>query len=123
MYLNSFNIFRAIAILIIVAGHCFDITGMSSDSLTNATAMNLIQGGTALFVFISGYLFYYVFYRKYEFKHFIRKKVNNVLTPYLLLGFIPLLLYISRKSDQPLSELFASFDSIIFEILHHKGCC
>ncbi|MCR4662599.1 MAG: hypothetical protein K5622_01765, partial [Endomicrobiaceae bacterium] len=50
------HIFRAIAIIIIVAGHCFDCPQAILDSLVNV----FIKGGTALFVFIAGFLFQYL---------------------------------------------------------------
>ena len=113
MFLNSFNQFRAIAILIIVAGHCFNLVGISSDSLLNATLINLISGSTALFVFISGFLFHYVFYKKYEYRNFVSKKIFNVLIPYFLLGFVPLLLHVSERMDQSLLETISNPGLII----------
>lgn len=54
----------------------------------NKVIYNFINGGTGMFVFISGFLFYSVFYKKFEYKNFIKKKFQNVYIPYLLLSSI-----------------------------------
>ncbi|WP_199774423.1 acyltransferase family protein [Pseudoalteromonas sp. T1lg76] len=99
MLVNSFNHFRAIAIIFIIAGHSFGVNGMTFDTVFNTTIQNLIAGGTALFVFISGFLFHHIFYKRYEYKKFMFSKVKNVFTPYFLLGLIPVIMYTIKKSD------------------------
>jgi len=99
MLVNSFNHFRAISILFIIAGHSFGVNGMEFDSVFNTTIQNLISGGTTLFVFISGFLFHHVFYKRYEYKTFMLNKGKNVLLPYIILGFLPILLLVIKKSD------------------------
>jgi len=47
---------------------------------------NLVIGGSFFFVFISGFLFHHVFYHKFEYGSFLRKKFANVVLPYLFLG-------------------------------------
>ncbi|NOQ81087.1 MAG: acyltransferase family protein [Methylophaga sp.] len=99
MQLNSFNHFRAIAIIFIIAGHSYDLVGMEIGGLFDNSIRNLITGGTSLFVFISGFLFHHVFYPKYQYKKFMIKKCSNVFLPYLILGFIPVCLYVLMKKD------------------------
>ena len=99
MQINSFNHFRAIAILLIITGHCYIATGMKFQTVFKMTMQNLITGATSLFVFISGFLFYYVFYPRYQYRKFIFKKIQGVLFPYLILGFIPVFLYVSMRKD------------------------
>jgi len=99
MQINSFNHFRAIAIIFIIAGHSFGVVGMEFNTLLDVSVKNIIAGGTSLFVFISGLLFHHVFYQKYQYKNFFYKKCNNVLTPYLILGFIPTAMYVLLKKD------------------------
>ncbi|MCE2572807.1 acyltransferase family protein [Motilimonas eburnea] len=97
--LNSFNHFRAIAIIFIVAGHSFYVNGMVFDSFFSILIKNLISGGTALFVFISGFLFHYVFFKKFEYKKFIISKAKNVMLPYLVLGFLPIFILVYKGSE------------------------
>ena len=99
MKLNSFSHFRAIAILIIIAGHSFSVTGLEVNSISDALLKNLIRGGTALFVFISGFMFHHIFYPKYNYGDFLGKKIKNVLVPYLLLGFFPAVLTVLMSKD------------------------
>jgi peptidoglycan/LPS O-acetylase OafA/YrhL len=83
-YIKSINYFRGIAILFIVSGHCFGMAGWGDGSTAQKILFNVILGGTSLFVFISGFLFHHIFYRKFEYRSFIRSKIRNVLSPYLV---------------------------------------
>lgn len=94
MEVNSFNHFRAIAILFIIAGHSFGAVGMVFDHLYELSIRNFIAGGTSLFVFISGFLFHHVFYPKFQYKKFLIQKCYNVLLPYLILGLYPVFFYV-----------------------------
>ncbi|WP_345333092.1 acyltransferase [Ferrimonas pelagia] len=85
MYLKSVNYFRAIAIMFIVLGHSYNL-GASSQYFYQEVLKSLITGGTALFVFISGFMFHHVFFNKFEYYGFMKGKVNNVLFPYLILS-------------------------------------
>jgi hypothetical protein len=97
MFLNSINHFRAIAIVIIVAGHCFYLVDASFNTLPERALGNLIAGGTVLFVFISGFLFHHIFYKRYQFKKFMLGKVKNVLLPYTVLSIVPILMLVAER--------------------------
>jgi len=99
MYLNSFNHFRAIAITFIVAGHCYTLSGIGFTSNLEKIIVNIITGGTTLFVFISGFLFHYIFYKKYQYTNFVLLKFKNVFLPYILLGALPVLLYTMKGTN------------------------
>ncbi|WP_062569213.1 MULTISPECIES: acyltransferase [Pseudoalteromonas] len=94
MFYNSINNFRAIAIMFIVFGHSFDVSGVALDSLWEVFLRNLLSGGTILFVFISGFLFEVVFLRKFTFSKFYFSRASKLIWPYLLLSIIPICLYI-----------------------------
>ena len=78
--LNYINVFRGLAILLIVAGHSMQFGEIGS--LTQKLSVEIFAGGTALFIFISGFLFQHLS-GKYEFKNYISKKWTNVILPYL----------------------------------------
>ena len=99
MFLTSFKHFRAIAIVFIVSGHFLLLTNIQFDSFFERFIFNLVSGGTGLFVFISGFLFHYVFYKKFQYKTFITKKLKNVFLPYLTLGLAPVLFYVLSPRD------------------------
>lgn len=86
MYLNSIANFRALAIVIIVAGHSFRISNVPLDHPVSMFLYNLAAGSTAYFVFISGYMFHHVYYSKYSFKRFIRLKFLTIFLPYFLIS-------------------------------------
>ena len=73
--LNYINVFRGLAILLIVAGHTMQFGEIGS--LTQKISVEVFAGGTALFIFISGFLFHYaeqgtfryLFYPEYCLRH------------------------------------------------------
>jgi surface polysaccharide O-acyltransferase-like enzyme len=121
MFLNSFNHFRAIAIIFIVAGHSF-INIQFNNEFDNFIR-NIISGSTTLFVFISGFLFHHIFYKKYEYKKFIIGKIKNVYIPYIIMGLIPLYytIYLSSKSNTIYINNTFIENLIIFFKLHFNG--
>lgn len=100
MFLNSINYFRGVAILLIVAGHSYTIAGFNPSNVIERTIANLLTGGTALFVFISGFMFHHVFSKKFNYKKFMVKKMQNVVLPYLILSIYPIwdIIYYERFS-------------------------
>jgi len=115
LYLNSFNHFRAIAIILIVAGHsAFNI---KVDSIFENILMNLVLGATALFVFISGFLFHHIFYKKFNYVNFISGKFINLIIPYTLLSIIPIVFLIYRSSDRWGGYFLPSGDGTFREII------
>jgi hypothetical protein len=97
IYLKSFNYFRGISILFIVGGHCISLAGWSINSLLEKIFINLLYGGSVLFVFISGFLFHHVFYRNFDYRIFLKKKIKNVFIPYLVLSAAPIIYYVFYK--------------------------
>lgn len=94
MFYNSINNFRAIAIIFIVFGHSFDVSGLALDGYWDVFLRNLLSGGTILFVFISGFLFEGIFLREFTFSKFYLSRACKLVWPYLLLSIIPICLYI-----------------------------
>lgn len=113
MYLRSFEYFRAVAIVFIVIGHCYGIAGWRIDSFSERVLANLISGGTSLFVFISGFLFHHVFYPKFHYPTFLKKKFRNVYVPYLLLSFPPVVLALFLK--MPFPEFYFGSENTLYD--------
>ncbi len=99
MFLNSLNYFRGLAIVLIVAGHCFDLADIGTDTLADSLLRNVIAGGSCLFVFISGFLFHHVFYERFEYRRFLTTKAKNVLVPYLVLSAAPIAYFVASRKD------------------------
>lgn len=95
--LNSIVYFRAISILLIAAGHCLNIADLFPRSTSEQLFSNFIVGATSLFVFVSGYLFHHVFYKRFQFVSFMKGRLARVAVPYLVLA-IPSIL-ILRQPD------------------------
>lgn len=108
MFLKSISNFRGVAIIAIVTGHLYSY-GFSNPGVMGSIIQNIITGGTALFVFISGFMFHYVFVSRYEYKKFMTNKVKNVGVPYFLLASLAIILLFLANSGyfKPL-ELMAN---------------
>jgi probable poly-beta-1,6-N-acetyl-D-glucosamine export protein len=99
MRIKSFDYFRAIAIIFIVAGHSVvDVMIGTTEALNNLFyynfIVNLLAAGTALFVFISGFFFHHLFYINFNFKRFMYKKIQNVYMPFLMITTILFFIYL-----------------------------
>ena len=86
--LNYINVFRGLAILLIIMGHTMQFGELKS--LPHIIDCEIICGGTALFIFISGFLFQHLSY-KFEYKTYLQKKWTNVIMPYLFTSIVGLI--------------------------------
>lgn len=80
-FLNYINVFRGLAILLIIAGHTMQFG--ENSGLLHKINCEIICGGTALFIFISGFLFQHLS-GKFEYKNYLSKKWTNVVVPYFI---------------------------------------
>lgn len=87
-YLHSLNWFRGLAILFVVMTHT-PLNGLL-EYTAGVYLASYFQNGTAFFVFISGYLFWHQIH-KYNYYAFIKNKINNVVSPYIIILTITLL--------------------------------
>ena len=104
MRLKSFDYFRGLAIIFIVAGHSYG--PWVAHSFFEKIVASLITGGTAFFVFISGFFFHHVFYPKFRYKSFMVKKATNVLLPYSILSILAFICLVLYLNDPPFAEVF-----------------
>ncbi len=89
--LNYIHVFRAVAIIFIVLGHCV----FSSSTMLINFVNTFVKGGSVLFIFISGFLFQYLS-DTYTYPMYLKKKFLNVVSPYLftsILGIVWLLFF------------------------------
>lgn len=107
-YLHSIEYFRGIAIFFIVTGHCYAIGGWKIDTIYEKTLLNILTGGTTLFVFISGLLFHHVYYPVFAYKNYLVKKFKNIGLPYIFLSVMALIFYWGIRNDPPHSDLIFS---------------
>lgn len=97
--------------MLIVAGHCLPAFGWAVESAAAKWVANLVIGGTALFVFISGFLFHHVYHRDFEYGRFLKAKARKVLAPYLFLSIPPVLYRVLVEGPRPDLEPFLGHDS------------
>lgn len=103
MRIHAIDHFRGVAILLIVATHCFGPWSISS--VGERALANMISSGSILFVFISGYLFHQFFYSKFEYSKFIKKKFKKVFLPYLFLSTLWFIYFSISSYDYPFAEV------------------
>lgn len=98
--LNYIHIFRAIAIIIIVAGHCI----YSKQEILNQFFSTFLKGGTALFVFIAGFLFQYLS-DTFTYPTYLKKKFFNVVLPYILTSIIGITWILLSSNGNPFASV------------------
>lgn len=85
MFLRYVHNFRAVAIVIIVAGHAAFALTWSAGSPGHAFLLDLLDNGTVLFVFVAGFLFHHLAGR-YDYRDYLTKKAGYVLLPYVVVS-------------------------------------
>lgn len=103
----EFTYMRGIAIIFIVLGHSIYNSGEGFPLLLE----NLLRGGTALFVFISGYFFHRIFYQDFDYGKFMKNKVQNVFYPFLVVSLVGVFCLCLRwifMEQQSLSQVLLS---------------
>lgn len=97
--------FRGFAIIMIVMVHCVTCFFDSKDLLYPYTYSFFVHS-TNIFLFISGFLFEYLQYKKYTYGAFIKKKVNRLIVPYLFWAFpVAILLTLTKYKEIGLEYL------------------
>jgi surface polysaccharide O-acyltransferase-like enzyme len=104
-----FDYFRAIAILLIIIGHCYN--AWDRDQIWERTLVNLISGDTALFVFISGFFFHHVYFPKYNYWRFVKNKAKVVFMPYLILSCLFLAWYYFNHGEIAMASVLHEYIS------------
>lgn len=91
----SLENFRGVAIIFVMLSH---ISSIYSFEKGGDYLFYLLTNATAWFVFISGYLFYYLESEKFEYGKYLIKKLKYVVLPYLFLSVPAIIagLYFSR---------------------------
>ncbi len=98
MFLSHIHNFRAIAIIGIVAAHTLHAFEWSSHPYLFRLFDTLFNQSSVLFFFIAGFMFQYLSSR-FEKYDYWKKKLKNVITPYLLLS-IPAIFYYTVYAQQ-----------------------
>ena len=104
MFLTSFACYRGSAIVLIITGDCYGLSGQTFAPYPERVLANILTAGTVLFVFISGFLFHQVFYPWFDFRWFLTKKQRSKATPYLL--WFTLALVLNLLTHTPLPDRF-----------------
>lgn len=97
--------FRGFAIIMIVMVHCVTCF-MDTNNTLFPYLHSFFVHSTNVFLFISGFLFEYLQYKKYPYGTFIKKKVNRLIFPYLFWALpIAIVLMLTRYKESGLEYL------------------
>ncbi|MEL7116961.1 MAG: acyltransferase, partial [Pseudomonadota bacterium] len=86
MRLPGIDMLRGLAILLVIASHCYFAANFVPDTWAERTLRNVLSGATVIFVFVSGVMFHHVFARRYHYRTFLTKKLAALVPPYLLVS-------------------------------------
>ncbi len=91
MFLSHIHLFRGIAILYIVAGHCISAFDWEENKGIEPLLRMFLSNGTVFFVFIAGYMFQYLS-KNFSSKKYYYSKLKSVILPYLIIS-LPAITY------------------------------
>jgi len=99
----SIDNFRGLAILFVMLSH---LGAMQWLGLVGDIGHFLVVDATTWFVFISGYLFHYIEFRRFKYANYLKKKAKFVFLPYLIFSTPAILagIYFSRNVELGLSR-------------------
>ncbi|MFK7831933.1 MAG: acyltransferase family protein [Winogradskyella sp.] len=120
IYSNSFNHYRALAIVFIVAAHAQFVADVKVDTYFTKFFFNTLAGSTLNFSFISGFLFYLVSSKHYDYKTFFKSRFNRFFKPYLFLSIAPIvvsLITIPMYWDNSNITSFHDYNGVVWYII------
>jgi peptidoglycan/LPS O-acetylase OafA/YrhL len=115
MYLSHINSLRALAILLIVAGHSIGFFSWREHPFARDAIEDLIADGAVVFIFISGYLFQHLS-TKFRYSRYLLKKVQYVLIPYLIVS-IPAIFHSAFLKNPVVQYSFLEGTSRAYQVL------
>jgi fucose 4-O-acetylase-like acetyltransferase len=85
-FLNYIHQFRGFSILLIVGIHTLTSIPWRGNAYAKNIIFSLMNNGTVLFVFIAGFLFFYLSKDKFHYFTYLIKKLKYVMLPYLIIS-------------------------------------
>ncbi|WP_375579322.1 acyltransferase [Marivirga tractuosa] len=85
-FLDYIHNFRGLAIIFIVGIHSIISIPWQGFSVTKSLLVGIFNNGTVLFVFIAGFLFYYLCHNQFNYFKYLKKKLKFVIFPYLIIS-------------------------------------
>ena len=117
LYLQELHHLRGVAILMIVAAHCYQFFGWNNHLFAEAIFKDVFDNSSLIFIFVSGFLFQFTEERRFSFTKFFFRKTQNILFPYLIALVPAIMLFLLRGSQIFTAEPLQNF-SVIAKILY-----
>lgn len=99
MRINTFDYFRLVAILCIVAIHSYGPWVI--DSYPEEVITAVLANSSAMFAFIAGFFFHHVFCKNFNYTDFMIRKIKYVFLPYCFLSFLGYVYFVLIKENPP----------------------
>ncbi|MDH5380603.1 MAG: acyltransferase [Cyclobacteriaceae bacterium] len=114
-FLPHIHFFRGFAILLIVGVHSLISLPWNQNEISKLVFYSITNNGTILFVFIAGYLFYYLNSTQFSFRRYFKKKVLYVLSPYVFCSIPAIVekLYFDSGTQWYMNEKFELMPNFI----------
>ncbi|MGM0581498.1 MAG: acyltransferase family protein [Bacteroidota bacterium] len=85
-FLGYIHNFRGLAIIFIVGIHSVISIPWEGSFVVKSLLLGIFNNGTVLFVFIAGFLFYYLCQNHFSYSQYLKKKLKYVIAPYLIIS-------------------------------------
>lgn len=99
MRINTFDYFRLVAILCIVAVHSYGPWDI--DSYPEEVIIAVLANSSAMFAFIAGFFFHHVFSKSFNYTSFIIRKIKYVFFPYCFLSALGYIYFVFINENPP----------------------
>ncbi len=100
LFRNDIHVLRAIAICLVISTHCLFLFNWNHQSFLFHIVDSLLNQGSVIFFFISGYLFQQLS-AKFQYSTYLKRKFSSVILPYIILSAVPIYIYtiVTHRTD------------------------
>ena len=102
--LQEIHRLRGVAILMIVAAHCYQFFGWTSHPFGEAIFKDVFDNSSVIFIFIAGFLFQYLEERRFSATNYFLRKAKTVFLPYII-ALVPALVYANLRGSRAFAQL------------------
>ena len=119
--LQEIHRLRGVAILMIVAAHCYQFFGWTSHPFAEAIFKDVFDNSSVIFIFIAGFLFQYLEEPRFSAPNYFLRKAKTVFLPYII-ALLPALVYAMLRGSRAFVQLplrdFSASAQILYQIVY-----
>ena len=112
---------RGVAILMIVAAHCYQFFSWANKPVAEAIFKDVFDNSSLIFVFVAGFLFQYTEEHRFSYSSFFFRKIKNIFLPYII-ALVPAIVYVLLRGSETFSDVpfrdFSTSAKILYMLVY-----